>query len=95
MTQLLLFLLLGCVILAALGQTATPPTGRLPLRRWTPVHVADLVGRGMRLFFDAGKERSRRQDVAREEVEGRGSLEQHEGPMPPPPPNPEDPPPDR
>ncbi|KUG51600.1 hypothetical protein AVL62_09795 [Serinicoccus chungangensis] len=95
MTQLLLFVLLGCVLLAAIGQTATPRWQRLPLRRWTPVHVADLVGRGVRVFSDAGKERLRRQDLAREEVEGRRGDERPEGPPPPPPPGAEDPPPER
>ncbi|GAA4874432.1 hypothetical protein [Serinicoccus chungangensis] len=95
MTQLLLFLLVGCVILAVLGQTATPRHERLPLRRWTPVHAADLVVRGLRVFADAGKERTRRQNLAREEVEGRRPGEGTEGPPPPPPPDPEDPPPDR
>ena len=92
MTQILLFLVLGCVILTYLGRVATPRSQRLPLRQWTPVHVVDLMGRGLRVFNDAGKERSRRQQLAREEAEGRTPGEQHEGPMPPPPPNPEDPP---
>ncbi|WP_130014889.1 hypothetical protein [Serinicoccus sediminis] len=95
MTQLLLFLAVGCVILVAIGQTATPRWQRLPLRRWTPVHVADLMGRGLRVFSDAGQERLRRQNLAREEVEGRRAGDEPEGPVPPPPPDPEDPPPDR
>ncbi|WP_299519882.1 hypothetical protein [uncultured Serinicoccus sp.] len=95
MTQLLLFVLLACVLLAAIGQTATPRWQRLPLRRWTPVHVADLVGRGVRVFSDAGKERLRRQNLAREEVEGRRSDETPEGPAAPPSTDPGDPPPDR
>lgn len=71
MITLLTFAAGGAVLLALLGRAATPVRDRLPLREWTPVYVADLVGRGFRVFGDAGKERARRQEAAREEVEGR------------------------
>ncbi|OLT41055.1 hypothetical protein BJF86_04425 [Serinicoccus sp. CNJ-927] len=90
MVELLLFLVLAVGLLALLGRTATPPSERLPLRRWTPVHVADLVARAFRLFRDAGAERVRRQEVARESVEGRQPEKPRRGQLPPPPPNPED-----
>lgn len=90
MITLLTFAAGGAVLLALLGRAATPVRDRLPLREWTPVYVADLVGRGFRVFGDAGKERARRQEVAREEVEGRRD---EDDPRPPGPLDPDDEPP--
>ncbi|WP_281966242.1 hypothetical protein [Serinicoccus marinus] len=49
----------------------------------------DVVRRVLRLM-DAGAERVRRQEVARESVEGRQSEKPRRGQLPPPPPHPED-----
>jgi hypothetical protein len=71
MTQLLLLVLLAVLLLAWLGRMGTPRSQRLPWRQWTPVHVMDLTGRGFRVLVDAGQERQRRAEAARESVEGR------------------------
>ncbi|WP_151525162.1 hypothetical protein [Serinicoccus kebangsaanensis] len=90
MVELAVFALIVVLLLALLGRAATPRRDRLPLRQWTPVHITDLVGRGLRVFGDAGKERARRQEQARESVDGRRPEKPERGPLPPPPPNPED-----
>lgn len=67
MTPLIMFVVLGLIGLVVLGHLSTPRGERLPLRRWTPVYLADRIPYAIKLFSDAGaRQRSRFEDAAAE-----------------------------
>lgn len=85
MLTLVAFLVLGLVCLSLLGHLSAPRSRRPPPREWTPVYLADQVGVGLRVLFDAGADRARRldelvdEDRRRQERHRRGGTDGDEG----------------
>lgn len=75
MTQTLVFLAGVALVLMLLGHAFTPPQERLPVREWTPVYLADRVGRGLRGLWTMSRAQARQIDLMQQEAAAR--EEQH------------------